>query len=134
MPSNLTKMLSGEIPCEKVFEDARFAAVLEPAPLAPGHVFVFPKQEVESWLHLDPAGLCALLALSQEIAKIIQSALDCPRVALAAYGIKTPHVHIHLIPAWGKSGEIDLTRTRPAASAEDLRKTAEKIRAKFPNS
>lgn len=122
-------MLSGEIPCEKIYEDARFAAVLEPAPLSAGHAFVFPKREAESWLHLDAEELAALTALAQKLAKAIQRAFPCPRVALAAYGVVTPHVHLHLIPVSGGAGEIDLTKKRPDAAHADLHAAALKIRA-----
>ena len=125
--------ISGEIQCEKVFEDVGFVAILEPAPLAPGHVFVFPKQEIESWLHLEPKDLHILMNLAQKIAKAIQVVFGCPRVALAAYGLKTPHVHLHLIPVWGQPGEIDLTRTRLPASASELQENAKKIRATLLN-
>lgn len=120
-------MLSGETPCVKIYEDDRFAAVLEPAPLSPGHAFVFPKREIESWLALEPRDLADLMALSQRIGSAIQSAFSPKRIALAAYGVKTPHVHLHLIPASGNPGEIDLTRVRPAASDADLRAAAGKI-------
>ena len=128
MASTLTQMLSGEIACEKIYEDARFAAVLEPAPLSSGHAFVFTKREIESWLHLEPAELNDLLNLCQKLGKAIQQAFGCPRVAIAAYGVKTPHVHFHLIPVSGNPGEIDLTRSRPAAPPGALREAAAKIR------
>lgn len=129
MASTLTRMLTGEIPCEKIFEDNRFAAVLEPAPLSAGHAFVFPKQEIASWLELEPDDLRDLMALAQRLARVIRDTVDCPRVALAAYGVRTPHAHIHLIPVWGRPGEIDLTRSRPAAAADELHALASRIRA-----
>jgi histidine triad (HIT) family protein len=127
MATILTKMLTGEIACEKIYEDARVAAVLEPAPLSPGHAFVFPKREAESWLALEPAELAEVLAVARRVAEAIARAFPCRRVALAAYGVKTPHAHFHLIPVNGAAGEIDLTRARPAADPAQLRADRAKI-------
>ncbi len=122
-------MLSGKSPCHLLAEDARFAAVLEPNPLAEGHAFVFPKQEIDALFDLDDDMLAALAVFSKRIAAAIKKAVPCVKIAAVSYGVKTRHAHLHLVPVSGKSGEIDLTRTRAAASEAALAETAARIRS-----
>lgn len=109
MPSIFDKILSGELSCHRVYEDAHTLAFLDIAPLAPGHTLVIPKEARE---HLHQ--------LSDESAAALGLAL--PRVAravLAATGAKhynvlqnngesahqaVPHVHFHVIPRLKEKG------------------------------
>lgn len=122
-------MLSGASPCHLLAQDARFAAVLEPNPLAEGHAFVFPKQEIDALFDLDDDTLAALAVFSKRIAAAVKKAFPCVKIAAIAYGVKTRHAHLHLVPVSGKAGEIDLARERAAAPDAALAQTAARIRS-----
>lgn len=129
MPSLLTDMIEGRRPCHRIAETARCAAVLEPSPLAEGHTLVFPKREIDGLFELDDRELSELLLFAKKVAAALRAAYPCDKVALIAYGLKVRHAHLHLVPARGTAGEIDLSRPRPAAAEAELRAAAERLRA-----
>ena len=114
------KMLAGDIACHRILENKKFAAVLEPKPLRPGHTLVFPKREVDALFELDEETLSGLILFAKRAAQAIKEEISCRKVALVAYGLQTPHAHLHLIPVDGAAGEIDLSRPRPEAAEKDL--------------
>lgn len=129
MASPLTRMLSGETPCHRLLEDGRFAAVLEPRPLAEGHALVFPKREADSPFDLDDETLAALAVFSKRVAEALRGAVPCEKIAVIAYGMKVRHAHLHLVPVTGRAGEIDLARERAAAPDAALAATAARVRS-----
>lgn len=122
-------MLAGESPCHRLLEDGRFAAVLEPNPLAEGHALVFPKKEIDSPFDLDDESLAALAIFSKRVAEALRRAVPCVKVAVLAYGLQVRHAHLHLIPVRGDVGEIDLARARTTATDATLAETAARVRA-----
>lgn len=131
MKSILTKMLAGEAPCHRVLENKKFAAVMEPCPLKPGHLIVFPKREVDAVFDLDEETLSGLVLFARRAAQALKEEVSCRKIALVAYGLRTPHAHLHLIPVDGEAGEIDLTRSRPEAAEKDLAALAAKLRRRL---
>lgn len=129
MSTLFTKMLSGEVRCHRLAETERSVAVLEPSPLTDGHALIFPRRPIDWIYDLEDADLKDLLALSRRIAHAQRRAVTCDKVALAAYGLKVRHAHLHLVPVSGKPGEFDLTRPRPEADDDTLALMAERIRA-----
>ncbi len=122
-------MLSGLSACHRLVEDGRFAAILEPNPLAEGHALVFPITEIDSPFDLDDETLAALAVFSKKVAVALKKAVPCTKIAVIAYGLKVRHAHLHLIPVCGQAGEIDLSRERAAASDAALARTAARIRS-----
>ncbi len=103
MASIFTRIIRGEIPCHRVHEDAHVFAFLDIAPLAPGHVLVVPRQEVEFLHQLDDAHAAALGAALPRVARAMLAATGATAYnllqnngALAHQAV--PHVHMHLIP------------------------------------
>ncbi|HEY5347852.1 MAG TPA: HIT family protein [Rhizomicrobium sp.] len=97
------KILRGEIPCVKVYEDARTLAFLDIMPSTPGHTLVIPKEAAETILDLSPEGAAALIATTQKVAGAVLRALECGGVMLAqlngaAAGQSVPHIHFHVLP------------------------------------
>ena len=68
------KILRGEIPCVKVFEDDRTLAFMDVMPQAEGHVLVIPKEAAENLLDLSADGAAALMATTQRVAKAVKRA------------------------------------------------------------
>ena len=97
------KILRGEIPCVKVFEDDQTLAFMDVMPQAEGHVLVIPKDAAENLLDLSAEGAAAVIATTQRIAKAVKTALDAPGIYVmqlngAAAGQTVFHVHFHVIP------------------------------------
>ena len=99
------KILRGEIPCVKVYEDAKTLAFMDVMPEADGHVLVVPKEPAQDILDLSPEGLSAMMATVQKLAKVVDKALQPDGILLkqynrAAAGQSVFHVHFHIVPRW----------------------------------
>ena len=97
------KILRGEIPCHKVYEDADAIAFMDVMPQAPGHVLIVPKAASRNVLDADPAGLAKLLPLVQKIAIAAKAAFAADGITVlqfneAAGGQTVFHLHVHVIP------------------------------------
>src|SRR5882724_7263649 len=105
-PNNIfAKILRGEIPCVKVYEDDKTFVFMDVMPEAEGHVLVIPKEGAENILDLSPAGLAAMMATTQKVAKAVDKALAPDGILLkqynrAAAGQSVFHVHVHIVPRW----------------------------------
>ncbi len=98
MASVFTRIIAGELPGRFVFRDERCVAFLTIAPLAPGHVLVVPRLEVDHWLDLEPALAQHLMDVSQRIGRALQRAFQPVKVGLMIAGLEVSHVHLHLVP------------------------------------
>jgi len=97
------KILRGEIPCVKVYEDARTLAFMDVMPEAEGHVLVVPKEPAENILDLSSDGMAAMMATTQKVAKAVDKALKPGGILLKQYnrapaGQSVFHVHFHIVP------------------------------------
>jgi len=103
-PNNIfAKILRGEIPCAKVYEDAKTLAFMDVMPEGEGHVLVVPKEPAENILDLSPDGLTAMMAATQKVAKAVDKALKPGGILLkqynrAAAGQSVFHIHFHIVP------------------------------------
>jgi histidine triad (HIT) family protein len=132
-PNNIfAKILRGEIPCVKVFEDDKTMAFMDVMPQAEGHVLVIPKEPAENILTLSPEGASAMMATTQNVAKAVKKGLDAPGVMLAMLngapaGQSVFHVHFHIIP---RSAGVDLgMHARGMVDAKLLEPIAARIRS-----
>jgi histidine triad (HIT) family protein len=132
-PNNIfAKILRGEIPCVKIYEDARTLAFMDVMPQADGHALVVPKDQAENIFDLSPGGVAALISTTQLVAKAVKKALACPGLMLVqlngeAAGQSVNHVHFHIIP---RTAGIDLKfHAREMADPKTLEAIAAKIRA-----
>lgn len=126
MPSLFSKIIAGDIPCEKIAEDERYFAFLDIRPINPGHTLVVPKLEVDYLFDLPETELGGILEFSRPVAKAIEAATNCRRVGMLVAGLEIPHAHLHLVPLAGE-GELTFARAKPAEPAE-LARMAEAIR------
>jgi histidine triad (HIT) family protein len=99
------KILRGEIPSVKVYEDAKTLAFMDVMPEADGHVLVVPKEGAENILDLSPEGLAAMMTAVQKVAKAVDKALEPDGILLKQYnrpaaGQSVFHVHFHIVPRW----------------------------------
>lgn len=98
MSSLFTKIVRGEIPCHKVWEDDAHLAFLDINPVQTGHTLVIPKREVAYLFDLDEAEYAALWTAAHGVAARLKEVTGCKRVCVAVLGYEIPHAHIHLIP------------------------------------
>ena len=99
------KILRGEIPSVKVYEDAKTLAFMDVMPEADGHVLVVPKEGAENILDLSAEGMTAMMATVQKVARAIEAALSPDGILLKQYnrpaaGQSVFHVHFHIVPRW----------------------------------
>lgn len=99
------KILRGELPCHKVFEDATALVMMDIFPQSRGHTLVIPKAASRNLLDADPAALSAVMPLIQRVAKAVQAATGADGIRLAQFneaeaGQTVFHLHFHLIPAY----------------------------------
>ena len=96
--SIFTKIIKGEIPCHRVYEDDKTLAFLDIHPVQPGHTLVIPKNQVEFVWDLASDDYQAVMATVQKVAKRLQKVLGVPYVGEQVIGVDVPHAHVHLIP------------------------------------
>ena len=97
------KILRGEIPAQKVYEDNSTLVIMDVMPQAEGHVLVIPKAASRNILDADPATLGALIAVVQKIAIAAQEAFEADGVTIMQFneapaGQSVFHLHFHVIP------------------------------------
>lgn len=97
------KILRGEIPSHKIYEDDRTLAFLDVMPRTPGHVLVVPKVEATGLLDIPPDDLNHLMATVRKLAPLVVEAMGADGFLVqqfngAAAGQTVFHIHIHLIP------------------------------------
>ena len=98
------RIIRGELPAIKVYEDDRVLAFMDIMPQAEGHTLVIPKSPAVTLLDLDPAEAAYTIQIVQNVAKAMEKALDVKGIVLmqlsgASAGQTVPHVHFHLIPS-----------------------------------
>jgi histidine triad (HIT) family protein len=96
--SIFTKIINGEIPSHKIYEDDRVFAFLDIHPLSDGHTLVVPKKQVEFVWDLDSETYMALMEVCKKLAVHLREILNVPYVGEKIVGIDVPHAHVHLIP------------------------------------
>jgi histidine triad (HIT) family protein len=97
------KILRGEIPSHKVYEDAHPLAFMDVMPQAPGHVLVVPKAASRNLLDADPEALAQTIPVVQTIANAVKEAFDADGVFVCQFnepaaGQTVFHLHFHVIP------------------------------------
>jgi histidine triad (HIT) family protein len=97
--SIFTKIIKGEIPSHKVYEDDKTFAFLDIHPIQPGHVLIVPKRQVEFVWDLTDEEYQALMATAKLVAQRIRQVFpDKSRVALLIEGLDVAHAHLKLFP------------------------------------
>ncbi len=96
--SIFTKIIKGEIPSHKIYEDDATFAFLDIHPTTEGHVLVVPKVQVEFIWDLELADYQALMQTVQKVGRRLQEVLSTPYVSEMTVGVDVPHAHVHVIP------------------------------------
>ncbi len=96
--SIFAKIIKGEIPAHKIYEDDRTFAFLDIHPVQPGHTLVISKAQVDLVWDLSDEDYLAVMATCKKVARRLKDALGVTRIGSQIIGIDVPHAHVHLIP------------------------------------
>jgi histidine triad (HIT) family protein len=97
--SVFTKIIKGEIPCHKIYEDERTFAFLDIHPVQPGMTLVITKTPAVTFLDLNDEDYAALWATVKKVAQQLRLAFPTKaKIGIQVEGLDVPHVHVKLIP------------------------------------
>ncbi len=111
--SIFTKIIKGEIPCYKIYEDDKTLAFLDIHPESMGHTLVIPKAQVDKIYELSDEDYAALMASVKKVAKHMEEVLGA-RTLMKVIGTDVPHAHVHLMPydeGWKHGVTLEPTET-----------------------
>lgn len=132
-PNNIfAKILRGELPCHKVYEDDKAVAFLDLMPRAPGHTLVLPKAPARNLLDISPDDLAHVIKVAQKIAQVGVAVFQADGVTIqqfneSAGGQVVFHLHVHVIPR--KDGIAMKPPATVKEAADVLAGQAEKLKA-----
>lgn len=92
------KIVAGEIPASKVYEDGAVLAFLDIHPVREGHTLVIPKAHVPEFQDIEDGAYQAVMAAAKRVAQALRTTTDAKRVGIAVVGFDVPHAHVHVIP------------------------------------
>ncbi|GGE47311.1 hydrolase [Agaricicola taiwanensis] len=126
------KILRGELPAQKVYEDEHTLAFMDIMPRANGHVLVIPKTPARTILDADPAVLGHVITTVQKVAGAVRTAMAADGLTIqqfneSAGGQVVFHLHFHIVPRW--EGVAMQPHTGQMEKPEVLAANAEAIRA-----
>lgn len=131
MSSVFTRIIRGEIPCYKIYEDGRTFAFLDISPEAVGHTLVVPKKEVAKVYELQDEDYRAVMETVRKLMQHYETVLG-KRMTMKVVGVDVPHAHVHILPfdEYFERGlrEGVIEKTKPKLSQEEMRELQEKLR------
>ena len=132
--SIFARILRGEIPCHKVFEDDLTFAFMDISPISRGHTLVLPKARARNILDVTPDVLAATIVTVGRVARAAKAAFEAEGVAIMQFnespaGQSVFHLHFHVVPRW--AGVALEPHGGPMEKPEILGEHAERMRAAF---
>lgn len=121
------KIIAGDIPSLKVWEDKNHLAFLSIAPIMPGHTLVIPKKHSDYVFDMEDEPLAELIKATKPVAKKLKTAMNpkTGKIGIMVAGLEVPHTHVHLIPM-DSEGDLTFAKAKPA-TPEDLKLVLAKI-------
>jgi histidine triad (HIT) family protein len=131
------KLVAGELPCTKIFEDDDTLAFLDIGPIIKGHTLVIPKTHHDPITATPPLVLQKLILVVQTVARAQMAGLHADGVNVTqangrAAGQVVPHLHFHVIPRFATDGHHWNWKTKTYADGEDMQAIADAIQAALP--
>ncbi|MBS3092041.1 HIT domain-containing protein [Candidatus Pacearchaeota archaeon] len=140
------KIVNGELPSVKIWEDKDFIAVLDPNPNTKGMTLIIPKKHYDSYIFDDSDEFCKnIIIASKRVAKLLEKGLNVKRVAMVMEGMGINHAHIKLYPLYGFNAKFEemwakdkvffnkyegyiSTQLGPKVSIDELKKLADGLK------
>ena len=121
------RIIKGEIPAERIYEDETVLAFLDINPVNYGHALVIPKDHFETMEDVPENILSKVFSKSKNLMKRIKEAMKSDFVALAVVGLDVPHFHVHLVPRYFNDGMANFWPTKKYKEGE-IEEIGKKIR------
>jgi len=126
------RILRGELPAERLYEDDETLAIMDIMPRGPGHCLVIPKAASRNILDVEAGSLAAVMATTQKVARAVIKAFDADGVTIQQFnepagGQVVFHLHVHVIPRF--DGVAMKPHTGTMEDMGVIKANAEKIRA-----
>lgn len=126
------KIIAGETPAARIFEDRQTLAFLDISPFEPGHLLVVPRRHVERYTELPLSELEPLARAVQHVARLLMERLPCDGFNLAQNNGAcanqiVPHLHFHVVPRWNGK-RVNWTPGRYACP-EDMEQIVQRLTA-----
>src|SRR3990167_11370382 len=99
--SIFTKIIKGEIPCHKIYEDDKTIAFLDINPLTYGHTLVVPKKQTNHLWDVGDEDYQYLMEIVKKVADRQREVIKPKRVGIVVEGFAVPHAHVHVFPMYG---------------------------------
>ncbi len=103
----LCKIVGGDVPSHKVYEDEDTVAVMDIHPIQPGQVLVFPKKHTKTFEQQEEGEFASLMRIVHKIANKMKTALSPSRIGVVIEGFDVPHAHVKVLPI---ENEVELRR------------------------
>lgn len=131
MTTVFSRIIRGELPSAKVYEDELVYAFMDAGQVNPGHVLIATKKPYETLMDADEESAAALMRTAARVAKAVQRAFQPDGITILQAnrpaGWQTvPHLHLHVLPRYENDG-VDLTWPRKEPGIDRLREYAAKI-------
>ena len=131
------KIIRGELPAEKIFENDKVLAFMDIMPRSPGHLLVIPKSSARNILDIDDENLCEVIKVVKKLAVASKKAMNATGITIQQFseadgGQEVFHLHFHIIPRYGGK-----PMDRPGQMVKDmsvLSLQANKIKAELGSS
>ncbi len=117
MSTLFSKIIAGEIPSYKIYEDEYVYAFLDIFPHVLGHTLIVPKIEIDHFSEVPEPYYSAIFLAAKEISPAITKATGCARICSMFVGYEIPHCHYHLIPT-NSMDDIAPEKSHPADASE----------------
>ncbi len=126
------RIVKGEVPSYKVWEDEKHLAFLNIHPMKEGHVLVIPRKHFSYLFDMPDPDYAQLMSAVKAVSHLIKESFkpESDKVGMIVYGLDVDHVHVHLAPL-DERGELSLANSKPA-SDEQLRGVLHKFRRNLP--
>jgi histidine triad (HIT) family protein len=121
------KIIAGDIPAAKIYEDEKCLAFLDIQPVTSGHVLLIPKEHFISMTETPDDLVAYLYVKTKELMPKIKKAMNADYVSLSVVGTEVPHFHIHIIPRRADDGLAHFWPTKKYSEGE-MAEVSEKIK------
>jgi histidine triad (HIT) family protein len=127
------KIINGEIPSEKVYEDDKVFAFMDINPLNDGHVLIIPKSHASTIHEIGEDDFLAVMSATHKLAAAVRKALKPDGINLLQLNGKAanqvvPHLHVHIVPRWSGDGLAVSQWEIVAGNMEKIKSVAEQIK------
>jgi histidine triad (HIT) family protein len=128
-PSIFTRIINGDIPCHKVYEDEQTLAFMDIHPIQPGMVLVIPKRQIDNFEDLPDELLQAVMLTTKKIMLSLRRVFpDKKKIGLQIEGLDVPHAHVKIFPV-NTGAEFHAYASETDPNHNELEQLAVKIRS-----